>query len=213
MVTIPLDPVLDYDQLNLRANPQLASEPEVIPYPFYSTKDIKNADTGPWKFFDTVSSDQTLSNMQQQSSMLLDQYAIVYYQAADLMIKPVAGTDAAVNTAVSDYFNFMFTNKATCMLKIAQKDYGPFPFSMTAATGGATGFAYAEGATAAGNNVAVVNNGIPGSGGYPWGGGVTLGPKQNFTVSVFISDNSSLTLAATFSLRITLMTAFYRQVR
>lgn len=213
MIPIPWDPPYPKAQLDERATPSDPSQPEVFPDVLYSTVTFSNADTGPFVFFGTVESDKTLSNQQQQNALPLTQYFIIHYVTCDILRTPSAGTDAAVNPAISEMEDILKGQRAIVQLTINAKTYGPFPLMMAGSSGGTTGFAYAEGATAAGNNVAVVNNGTPGQGGFPYGGALILSPQTNYDAIVTLKTGGLITVAADLPVRLGLVGVRYRQVR
>ena len=80
----------------------------------------------------------------------------------------------------------------------------------TSATGGATGSGYGYGSAANGTSAFVVNNGIPGSGGYPFSGALVIPPKIGFDVTIRLG--AAATLSAAVNVRISLVGALYRRV-
>jgi hypothetical protein len=94
---------------------------------------------------------------------------------------------------------------------MSNKRYGPFSLTMTAATGGATFSGYGYGTAANGTSAGVVNNGIPGSGGYPFSGALVIPPKIGFDIT--IRFGTAVTLVTTpLNIRISLVGALYRRV-
>ena len=213
MIIVPWDPPLTKGELDDRANPQDASQPECIPAILYSTVTIATGATGPFSFFGTVESDKTLSNMQQQNALPLGQYFIIHYVVCDILRAPSLSDGTVVNTAIAEMESILKTNRATVSIIVNSKEYGGFPLRMAGSTGGTTGFAYAEGATAAGSTVAVVNNGVPGNGGFPYAGALVLSPQTNYEASIFLKTGGSLTLAANLDVMLGFVGVRYRQVR
>lgn len=211
MIAIPWQPALRKDQLALLADPTSAGQPEVIPWALYDTASIANAAIGPFVFFQSVNVDKTLSNMEGPGQLPDPQYFILHYVAADILA-PLTFTAQAnePNANAATVENLLKTVRATFTLTMSNKRYGPFPLTMCHATGGGTGFGFGYGTAAAGTSAAVVNNGVPGVGGFPFCGSVIIPPKIGFDITVAVS--AAVTTAATYNLRIVLVGALYRRV-
>lgn len=213
MIFIPWDPPYRKDQLDERATPTDPSQPECFPDVLYSTVQLTTGDTGPFMFFGSVESDKTLSNQQQQNALPLTQYFIVQYVTFTPLRAPVLGDGTAVNPAIADLASLLITNRAILTIAINAKSYGPFHATDAGADGGLTGFAYAEGATAAGATVAVVNNGAPGNSGFPYGGALILSPQTNYEATLTLASGGALVLSAPLYARLKFFGVRYRQVR
>ena len=211
MVTTSWSPPLTQAALNLMANPTYANQPEVIPWGLYDSVSIATAATGPFVLFQNVNADKTLSNMEGPGQLPDPQYLIVDYLASDFMRIPDATVTAIVPGALADISNIQFTCRETFQFQMSNKNYGPFPITMTAATGGPTGFALGYGSgTAANNSVASVLSGRPGSGGFPFCGALVIPPKIGFSVTLQLAV--AATLVATFYQRVVLVGPLYRRV-
>ena len=211
MIIIPWQPALSRDELDAMANPMFANQPEVVPWQLYDTQSFATAGVGPFVYFQTINADKTLSNMEGPGQLPDPQYLVVHYVACDILNAPALSDGSAVNAAAANIENILKTTRATFEFNMSNKRYGPFSLTMTAATGGATGFAYAEGATAAGATVTVANNGIPGSGGYPFSGALVIPPKIGFDVTIRVGAALTL-LTGPINVRISLVGALYRRV-
>lgn len=211
MVTIPWQPPLTRDDLDLLANPQQANQPEVVPWALYDTAAVANAAAGPFTFFTALNVDKTLCNMEGPGQLPDPQYFVVHYLAADFLQIPQVTAAATPNTALANVENLLKTCRATFEFNMSNKKYGPFPLTMCHATGGTTGFGYSEGAVAAGTSEAAVNNGVPGSGGFPFCGALIIPPKIGFDVTVRLGAAATVAIA-TYNLRLTLVGALYRRV-
>ena len=211
MVTTSWSPPLTQAQLNAMANPTYANQPEVIPWGLFDTVSIATAATGPFNLFQTVNADKTLSNMEGPGQLPDPQYLIVDYLASDFLIPSAATALAAEpNTNLSDLSNLLYTCRETFGFTMSNKNYGPFPITMTAATGGITGFGYGYGSAANGTSAAAVNNGRPGSGGFPFCGALVIPPKIGFSVTLNLAI--ACTLSATLRQRVVLVGPLYRRV-
>lgn len=214
MVIIPWQPAMTKADLDAIANPAMANEPEVVPWALYSTQAVANAATGPFVFFTgqgTEATDKTLSNMEGPGQLPDPQYMVVHYVACDILQVPVATALAnEPNSALANVENILKTCRATFNVVMSNKNYGPFPLTMCHATGGASFSGYGYGTAANGTSAGVVNNGIPGSGGFPFSGALVIPPKIGFSVSVNLAV--AATLSATVNIRMSLVGALYRRV-
>lgn len=204
---------LSREQLDSLANPMFANQPEVVPWQLYDTQAITTAVNNPAVYFQTINNDKTMSNMEGPGQLPDPQYLVVHYIAADFLVAPqsTAVTATANNAAVDNVENILKTVRATFEFNMSNKRYGPFSLTMTAATGGATGALYGVGTIAAAVSGGIVNNGIPGSGGFPFGGALVIPPKIGFDVTVRFGAAPTLPVSP-LNLRISLVGALYRRV-
>lgn len=212
MIIIPWQPAYNKDELDALANPSFANQPEVVPWQLYDTQAITTAVNNPAVFFQTINADKTMSNMEGPGQLTDPQYLIVHYLAADFLQIPTATALAnEPNAALANLENILKTCRATVEFNMSNKRYGPFSLTMTAATGGATFSGYGYGTAANGTSSGVVNNGIPGSGGFPFSGALVIPPKIGFDVTVRFGAAPTL-VGGPINLRISLVGALYRRV-
>lgn len=211
MIIIPWQPALTRDDLDALANPMFANQPEVVPWQLYDTQSIATGAAGPFVFFQSINVDKTLSNMEGPGQLPDPQYLVVHYVACDFLQAPAVQDGTAVAANVANVENILRTCRATLEFNMSNKRYGPFSLTMTAATGGTTGFGAAEGATAAGSFTMVANNGIPGAGGYPFSGALVIPPKIGFDVTIRLGTAATI-LSGPINCRISLVGALYRRV-
>lgn len=213
MIIIPWQPPLSRDDLDALANPMFANQPEVVPWQLYDTQSITTAVNAPAVYFQTINSDKTLSNMEGPGQLPDPQYLVVHYVAADFLVPPQSTAVGATtnNAAVDDVENILKTNRATFEFNMSNKRYGPFSLTMCHATGGATGNLYGVGTLAAAVSGGVVNNGIPGSGGFPFAGALVIPPKIGFDVTIRLGAAPTLPVSP-LPIRISLVGALYRRV-
>lgn len=213
MIIIPWQPPMSRDELDASANPMFASQPEVVPWQLYDTQAITTAVNNPAVFFQTIVGDKTLSNMEGPGQLPDPQYLVVHYVAADFLVPPqsTAVTATANNAAVDNVENILKTVRATFEFNMSNKRYGPFSLTMCHATGGGTGALYGVGTLAAAVSGGMVNNGIPGSGGFPFAGALVIPPKIGFDVTVRFGAAPTLPISP-MNLRISLVGALYRRV-
>jgi hypothetical protein len=211
MIVIPWNPPYTREQLDNMSNPVMMNQPEVVPWQLYDTASIATAAAGPFTFFTALNADKTLCNMEGPGQLPDPQYFILQYIAADWLQPAAVDTGAVVATNLANLDNILKTARATITLNVSNKRYGPFSLTTCHSTGGATGSGWAEGATAAGAQIAAINNGIPGSGGFPIGGSVVIPPKIGFDITVNLGVAATLTNGPV-NLRISMFGALYRRV-
>lgn len=211
MIVIPWQPPYTRDELEQQSNPSMMNQPEVVPWQLYDTASIATAAAGPFTLFTALNADKTLCNMEGPGQLPDPQYFILQYVAADWLQPAAVDTGAVVATQLANLDNILKTNRATFTLNVSNKRYGPFSLTCAHATGGATGAGWAEGATAAGAQIAVINNGVPGSGGFPFSGAVVIPPKIGFDITVNLAGAATLTNGP-INLRVSMFGALYRRV-
>ncbi len=212
MIIIPWEPALTRADLDLMSNPIAANQPEVVPWQLYDTQNITTAVATPLVFFGGQNNDKTLSNMEGPGQLTDPQYFIVHYLAADFLQAPAATALAnEPNSALANVENVLKTVRATFTFSMSNKQYGPFSLTMAHGTGGASFSGYGYGTAANGTSAGVVNNGIVGSGGFPFSGAVVIPPKVGFNVTVNFSAAPTI-VAGPLPLRLSLIGALYRRV-
>lgn len=213
MIIIPWQPALSRDQLDLMANPIQANQPEVVPWQLYDTQSIATASAAPAVFFQTINADKTMSNMEGPGQLPDPQYLIVQYVAMDWLQPSVATavTATSQSATLENLENVLKTTRATMEFNMSNKLYGPFSLSMCHSTGGTTGSAYGVGTLAAAVSGGVFNNGVPGSGGYPFSGSLVIPPKIGFNVTVRFGAATTL-VGGPINMRISLVGQLYRRV-
>lgn len=211
MIVIPWQPALTKDELDALANPLSASQPEVVPWQLFDTQTVANAAAGPFTYFTALNTDKTLCNMEGPGQLPDPQYMVVHYVACDILQIPTATALAnEPNQGLGNVENLLKTCRATFTFNMSNKRYGPFSLTMCHATGGATGSGYGYGTAASGTSTFLVNNGIPGSGGYPFSGALIIPPKIGFDVTLNLG--AAATLSASVNVRMSLVGALYRRV-
>jgi hypothetical protein len=213
MIIVPWQPPLSRADLDDLANPLFANQPEVVPWQLFDTQNITTAVTTTAVFFQNINVDKTLSNMEGPGQLPEPQYLVVHYVACDFLLAAVSTAVGATtnNANLDDIENVLKAQRATFEFNMSNKRYGPFSLTMTAATGGATGNLYGVGTLAAAVAGGVVNNGIPGTGGFPFGGSLVIPPKIGFDVTVRFAAAPTLPVSP-LPLRISLVGALYRRV-
>lgn len=212
MIMIDWRPAMSRADLDLIANPMSAQQPEVIPWQLYDTQAVTTAVNAPAVFYQTINADKTMSNMEGPGQLPDPQYFVVQYVACDFLQVPTATVlTGEPNAAVANVENLLKTCRATFEFNMSNKRYGPFSLSMTAATGGATGSGYAYGTAANGTSMMIANNGIPGSGGFPFSGALVIPPKIGFDVTVRFGVAPTI-VGGPLNVRISLVGQLYRRV-
>jgi hypothetical protein len=198
-------------ELDAMSNPTFANQPEAIPWQLFDQQNATTALAVPIVFFQAIQADKTLGNMEGPGQLPDPQYLIVHYAACDIQQVPVLTVAASVNAGLANVENILKTARATFEFNMSNKRYGGFSLTMTAATGGSTGSGYGYGTDAAGESVFLVNNGIPGSGGYPFSGAVVIPPKIGFDIT--IRNTVAYTLVGgPIGIRFSLVGTLYRRV-
>lgn len=210
MFNIKWAPMLTSGQLAAAANPQLANQPEAIPWILYDTQNYVSATTTSLSFFAATNNDKTMSNMESSGQLPDPQYLVCHYVTCDILALPqgTAGHAAAAAGPMNDIDLLLKNGRATFTLQMSNKNYGPFPLAACHSLGGATGTGW--GTLTAEANVAVGNNGIPGSGGFPFLGAIVIPPKVGFGVTLNFA--AAQTLSGNTNIRIGLAGVLYRRV-
>lgn len=207
MFRIPWAPPLTKAQLQAIADPQTAGQPEVVPWIMYDTQTFTSASTVSLTFFQTVQTDRTLGNMQSQGQLPDPQYLVIHYVTCDIL-NQVSSSAGVIAGAANDVELLMKVGRPVFTLTMSDKIYGPFPLRACHSLGGATGII--NGTYTAPIDLQQANNGIPGSGGYPFCGAVVIPPKVGFKLTVDWS--AAQTLTGNANIQIGLAGALYRRV-
>lgn len=210
MFHIKWAPLLTAAQLAAAANPSTPGQPEAMPWFLYDTQTITSGTTTSLSFFQTVQTDKTLGNMESAGQLPDPQYFIVHYVTCDILDPPVANAGHAASALgpVNDIDLILKQQRATFTFAMSNKNYGPFPLTLCHGTGGATGNGTATYTAEA--SIWYGNNGIIGSGGFPFLGSLVIPPKVGFSLSVNMA--AAPTLSGNISVRIGLAGVLYRRV-
>lgn len=184
MFTIRWQPVKTSGQLNAIVNPVEARQPEAIPWILYDTQQYVSATTTTLSFFTATNSDKTLSNMEASGQLPDPQYMEVQYLTCDILAVPqyVAAADGTGPGTLTDIARLTKAARTTITFQMSNKNYGPFPLRACHSLGGETGVI--AGTTAAGAAFTSGNNGVPGSGGFPFMGALVIPPKVGFSITL-----------------------------
>lgn len=204
-------PVLTAGQLAAAANPQAANQPEAMPWFLYDTQAVTSTVTTSLSFFTAVNADKTLSNMESSGQLPDPQYFIIHYVTCDILDPPIANAGHAASALgpVNDIDVLLKTQRATFTFSMSNKQYGPFPLTLCHGTGGATGNGTATYTAEA--SVWYGNNGIVGSGGFPFLGSLVIPPKVGFNVTVNFAAAPTITTSP-LNVRLGLAGVLYRRV-
>lgn len=211
-IFFPWKPAKSADDLKNIAFPELASQPEVIPHIFFDTQPLATANVAPLNFFVNTNNDKTMSNMDSAGQLPDPQYFEVYYVACDILQVPTATALAGEpNAALANVENILKTCRATFEVTLASKSYGIEPLMACHSLGGASFSGYGYGTAANGTSSGVVNNGIPGSGGFPYNGALVIPPKNAFKLQVAFGAATTL-VGGPINVRMSLVGNWYRRV-
>jgi len=210
MFHIKWAPVLTAAQLAAAANPLSAGQPEAQPWFLYDTQLITSGTTTSASFFVNQNADKTMSNIESGGQLPDPQYFIVHYVTCDILDPPVANAGHAATALgpVNDIDVLLKTQRATFTFSMSNKNYGPFPLTLCHATGGATGNGTATYTAEA--SIWYGNNGIVGSGGFPFLGSLVIPPKVGFNITVNFA--AAPTLSGNINMRIGMAGVLYRRV-
>lgn len=203
---IPVTPY-NRDQLEALANPISAQQPEALVWTFWDTLTFTSASTTTLTFFQTVNTDKTLGNIQQQGSLPDPQYFQMFNVGLDVLRDVTTTASAATTGAVDDVQKLVLTQRGRAVLTISGKPYMDVPTSFLHCSGGATGFGWATMTAQAQTEFA--NNSIP-DGGYNLMGKVVIPPKQAFDIT--LSWPAAITLTANVSIRVWVAGVLFRRV-
>lgn len=210
MFHIKWAPVLTAAQLAAAASPSSAGQPEALPWFLYDTQLITSAATTEASFFQTVQVDKTMGNMESAGQLPDPQYFIIHYVTCDILDPPIANAGHAATALgpVNDIDVLLKTQRATFTFNMSNKTYGPFPLTLCHGTGGATGNGTATYTAEA--SIWYGNNGIIGSGGFPFLGSLVIPPKVGFSINVKFA--AAPTLSGNINMRIGMAGVLYRRV-
>lgn len=207
MFTIRWAPTLSSGQLAAAANPQLANQPEAIPWILYDTQTYTDNSTTTLSFFSATNTDKTLSNMESSGQLPDPQYMVIHFVTCDFLGTPTTAA-GGVAGVLNDTELLLKGGRGTFTFTMSNKNYGPFPLMACHSLGGATGVGY--GTFTAEESIQQANVGIPGSGGFPFMGALVVPPKVGFGVTLNWSAAQDTT--ADVRIRIGLAGVLYRRV-
>lgn len=169
-------------QLQAKANPAQANQPESLPWVLYSTKLFTSNSTTELTFFDrTEGGDLSLTNMEAASVITDPKYFEIESMGLDILMDATVENAADELGALDDIQKLMLVGRSYFLFTMSDKKFGPFPASFLHASGGATGFGW--GTLVASNNIQYANNGIF-DGGYYVGGSLVIPPNTGFDFKI-----------------------------
>lgn len=167
--------------LAMLANPELANQPEALPWVLYDTQAFTTAVTVQQDYFLTQQGDKTLGNMEGPGQLPDPQFFEIWYWGVDILSVPAATAVATAVGPLTDIAQFLFAQRFIWTFQISNKNIGPFPMSFFHASGGPTGFMAATFAAPA--TLQYANNGVF-DGGYCVNGAIIIPPKLGFVVTL-----------------------------
>lgn len=182
-----------------------AGQSEAIRWQYYDTQTYLQAGSSALTFFQTVSNDVTLSNMEAQGQLPDPKYLELWFVSCDILLPKAS---AAVPNAAGDMLNLVMIGRPIFTLTISDKVYIRTPLSFLHASGGVDGFGYSVAAVAA-TAAEWANNGVQ-DGGYCVDGSIIIPPKVGFQASI-AWGNAQAVLADT-RIRINLDGVLHRRV-
>lgn len=175
-----------YGELARRARPSLPNQPETIPWAWYDTQTYPAAGVADLTFFQTVSSDKSISNMKAGGELTEPEFFVMDHVFVDILA-PVTSTAEGVTGALDEIERLVRSSRAIWEFFYKDKRYGTFPLTLLHGTGGPTGFGWGVDNVAAGGTptqTQYANNGLLG-GGWRWPRRmITLEPKTSFSFTI-----------------------------
>jgi hypothetical protein len=221
MPKIAIPVAQDYNSLVAAANPSAAAGgPETVPWWFYDTQLYTSATTTEVTFFSAPGATPDLSNMVAAGALPDPNFFGLHYINFDF-ISNVAGTpyltvsSAAATVpatgALNDVGSLLLSGRGRFKFVMSDKQYGPWPLSVTGGTGAALGFmAVLSGTTlgTASQSEQFAYNAL--TGGAYIGGKIIIPPKVGFQV---VADwPAALTLTGNYYIRCTFYGVYYRRI-
>lgn len=219
MPKIAIPVAQSYEALVNAVNPKSANAPESIPWWFYDTQLYTSGTTVQQTFFAAAQAARDLSNWPQAGALTDPNFFAIHYVYADFMqnaagtpYTTTAGIGAAVtNTnSLNDVGSLLLSGRARLTFVISDKNYGPWPLSVSAGTGAAIGGIAIAGLTGAGNAQRSDYGYSALHGGAYIGGKIIIPPKTGF--QAVIDWPAALTLSGNYQVRVTLYGVYYRRV-
>jgi len=208
-----------YDALVQAANPGTVNGPETVPWWFYDTQLYTSATTTTATWFAASQTDLSLGNLPIGGTLPDPNFFGVHYMHIDFMQNaagtPYLTTSAAAATipntgAIDDVGRLLLSGRGRIRALISDKQYGPWPMSVTGGTGAALGFIAVLSGTTLGTASQGQSFGYSAIGGAYIGGKIILPPRIGFQ---FIMDwPAALTLTGNYYIRLTLYGVYYRRV-
>lgn len=154
---------------------------EAYHQPYYDTQTYPAAGIGELTYFQDVSNDRSLSNMEAQGQFPDPKFFRLFGIMCDILLPNAVD-------AWDDMVNLISIGRPMLSLTISDKLYGPIPLQMCHTSGGIQGFGtHAAATTVAATTIDVVtqyaNNGIQ-DGGFSHDGAILIPPKIGFNINV-----------------------------
>lgn len=193
-------------QLMAIANPQMANQPEALPWILFDTQTYVDNTTTRLTFFQTTSTDPSITNMETAGQLPDPQFFEIHYFGLDVLrdVTTAAGGTAG---AIDDIQKLILTNRMYWAFTISNKKFGYFPATFLHASGGATGFGW--GTFTAEESIQYGNNGLF-DGGYAVDGALVIPPKVGFTIET--NWPAAVDITADVKLRFWMAGVLYRRV-
>lgn len=221
MPKISMPVAQSYQQLVNAVNPLGAGAPESIPWWFYDTQLYTSGTTVQQVFFATNPASRDLGNLPTGGALPDPNFFGIHYINVDFMsnaagtpyLTTSAGATLPANTgALNDVGSLLLSGRGRFVLTLSDKQYGPWPLSVTGGTGAALGQAMDTNATTTAATQAVSKqfgyNAL--TGGAFIGGKMILPPKVGFQIT--LDWPAALTLTGNYQIRVTMYGVYYRRV-
>jgi hypothetical protein len=199
-----------FQALSVLVQPRVGNQPESLPWILYDTKTYTSGSTTKLTFFDQVSTDKSISNMEAAGSLPDPQFFEIFGYCLDIL-QPIGTATTLTASALDNVNKLVLQGRGIWTFNLSNKRYGPFPITALHALGGPTGFLALAGTFAAPNRETVdyANNGIF-DGGWWVDGSIVIPPKVGFDIT--LEWPSPLTLTGTVQLRVSMVGVLHRRV-
>lgn len=195
-----------WNELKALISPVDASQPEAVPYVLYDSQQYISATSTRLSFFQNVSADKTLSNMETSGVLPSPQHFEIHRVFIDVLSRPSIG--AGVATGQADDISLLFhTARATLTYTGAGKRWGPIP-ARFAGPSGSINTALTGTLTAP----ATVQGGWRDfTGGFPINGQLVIPPMQAFLFDLDFAGAQTLVGGNTY-ISVGLLGVLHRRV-
>jgi hypothetical protein len=209
-----------YQELVGAANPSTGAAPETLPWWFYDTQLYTSTTTTQLTFFAAAPATPDLGNMPIGGALPNPNFFAVHYVFFDFLQNasgtPYVTTSAAAATvanagAINDVGSLLLSGRGRFQITLSDKNYGPWPISVTGGTGAAMGFLAILSGTTLGTASQAKEYGYSALGaGAFLGGKVIIPPQTGF--NIIATWPAALTLTGNYQVRAVLYGVYYRRV-
>jgi hypothetical protein len=209
-----------YQELVGASNPSTGAAPETLPWWFYDTQLYTSGTTTQLTFFAAAPATPDLGNMPIGGALPNPNFFAIHYVHFDFLQNasgtPYVTVSAAAATipatgALDDVGRLLLSGRGRFQITLSDKNYGPWPLSVSGGTGAAMGFTAVLSATTVGSASQRTDYGYNAVGAGAFiGGKVIIPPQTGF--NIVATWPAALTLTGNYQIRATLYGVYYRRV-